>query len=265
MAFSVLPVVVILVSGQRRERLRAFREVMIAQWKPSLAITALYLIGYGVSSGLTIRNVVNAITLFCHSLLGLALAHRIAEFEPFPVARAVIRRERKWRNIILMLVIALLTTPIGPIASSASATISERVFGETRAEIEMSTVTSILPSNPWLAFLALLAGAGIAEETTYRLLLLTLLWRITRRRWLAILLSAVLFGAYHLSPFNRMVHIWWQFPISQFLATTMGGLVLGYLHVKRGYETSVLSHTLGDWIPFALQLLFQSASSLHPV
>ena len=70
MAFSVLPVVVVLAIGQGRERLRAFREAVLAQWKPSLAITVLYLVGYGVSCGLSIRNVANAITLFCHSLLG---------------------------------------------------------------------------------------------------------------------------------------------------------------------------------------------------
>jgi len=110
----------------------------------------------------------------------------------------------------------------------------------------------MLPSNKWLTFFLLLSGAGIAEETTYRLLSLSLFWKITKRRWLAVFMSALLFGAYHLSPLNGMYRIFWQFPISQFLASMLIGLVWGWLFVKRGYETAVLGHTLSDWLPLML-------------
>jgi hypothetical protein len=49
-----------------------------------------------------------------------------------------------------------------------------------------------------------------------------------------------------------MYRIFWQFPVSQFLASTLIGAVWGYAFVRRGYETAVLGHTLSDWIPFML-------------
>jgi len=30
------------------------------------------------------------------------------------------------------------------------------------------------------------------------------------------------------------------------------GIVMGYVYLRRGYETVVLGHTLGDWVPFLL-------------
>jgi len=69
---------------------------------------------------------------------------------------------------------------------------------------------------------------------------------------LAIAASAVLFGAYHLTPLDGMYRTFWQFPVSQFVASTLMGIVWGIVYVKRGYETAVLAHTLSNWIPFML-------------
>ena len=98
----------------------------------------------------------------------------------------------------------------------------------------------------------LLGGAGIAEETPFRLVLLTLIWLLTGRRNLAILVSALLFGGYHLTPLNGMYQTFLQFPLSQFLASTLIGVVWGLLYVKRGYGTAVLAHTLSNWLPFLI-------------
>jgi general stress protein CsbA len=97
-----------------------------------------------------------------------------------------------------------------------------------------------------------LAGAGIAEETTYRLVCMSLFWRLTRRPWVAIVLSALLFGAYYLSPLDALYHQYWERPLTVFTMSTIMGVVMGYVYLKRGYESAVLGHTLGDWIPMLL-------------
>ena len=96
--------------------------------------------------------------------------------------------------------------------------------------------------------------AGIAEETTCRLILISLVWWLTRRKWLAVVLSAIVFAVYHLTPLSGGYLAFWQFPISQLVSTILIGLVWGYAFVKRGYETPVLAHTLSDWIPVLLFL-----------
>ena len=68
---------------------------------------------------------------------------------------------------------------------------------------------SFFPENVWQSFLLLLAGAGISEETTYRQL--------------------------------------WERPLTVFTMSAIMGVLMGTVYIKRGYETAVLGHTLGDW------------------
>jgi membrane protease YdiL (CAAX protease family) len=49
-----------------------------------------------------------------------------------------------------------------------------------------------------------------------------------------------------------MYQVFLQYPISQFLASTLIGMIWGVLYVRRGYETAVLSHTLSDWLPLVI-------------
>lgn len=65
-----------------------------------------------------------------------------------------------------------------------------------------------------MAFFQLLAGAGMFEETLFRLVILTFVWWVTGRKWLAILLSALAFGAYHLSPLDSFYLTFWHYPMS---------------------------------------------------
>jgi membrane protease YdiL (CAAX protease family) len=83
-------------------------------------------------------------------------------------------------------------------------------------------------------------------------MILTFVWWVTGKKWLAILLSAVAFGAYHLSPLDSFYLTFWHYPMSQFLSSTLIGLLWGWVYTWRGYETAVLGHTLSDWLPFAL-------------
>jgi membrane protease YdiL (CAAX protease family) len=125
----------------------------------------------------------------------------------------------------------------------------------------------LIVSDKLLAFFSFLSGAGIAEETPYRLVLLTLVWRIaggseelpgasagpnTRGRRLAIWLSALAFAAYHFTPLNGIYYVFWQYPISHFTATLLIGLLWGFVYTRRGYETAVLSHTMSDWLSVLL-------------
>lgn len=241
----ILTVLAILLFGDRWSRTRDFRLRMLAQWKPALVIAVLFVISMGLSG----KGLLNpyGITVFCQALLGLALARGIPDFEPLPVANAVIQRDKPWVRVVLMILIAALMVVPAQLIGTFGLDIGQHIFGETNYT---SQATGEFPASKWAAFFMLLAGAGIAEETPYRLLLMTFFWRLTGKRNLSILISALLFGAYHLSPLNSMYHFFLQFPFSQFLASTLIGLVWGYLYVKRGYETAVLGHALSDWLPF---------------
>jgi uncharacterized membrane protein len=247
LVFWVLVVLFILIFGKRWHQVSNFREKMLAQWKPSLAIAALFILSMGIA-GRGFFNL-HGVTLFCQSLIGFALAQEITDFEPLPVTQAVIERKRIGVNLALMIGIATIIVLPALIIGTVGLDIGQHIFGETDYT---SQATSSFPPGIWTAFFMLLGGAGLAEETPFRLVFLSLFWRFTQKRKLSILLSALIFGAYHLSPLNGMYQIFLQYPISQFLASTLIGLVWGYLYVKRGYETTVLAHTFSDWLPLVI-------------
>jgi membrane protease YdiL (CAAX protease family) len=247
MAFWLIVVVAILTLGQRWQRVWAFREKMIGQWKPSLIIALSFAIGMALGG----RGLLNpySIAIFCQSLIGLALARSIPDFEPLSVTHSVLHNEHPWRSLGLMLIIALFVVIPALLIGSVGLSIGQQIFHEPSNTNE---ALGTFPPNKLLTFFLLWSGAGVAEETPYRLVCLSFVWWLTRRRNLAILISAVIFGLYHLTPLNGMYLTFWQFPISQFLAGTLIGLIWGTIFVKRGFETAVLAHTFSDWIPFLL-------------
>lgn len=246
LAFTIfwpLVIVAILIAGQRWQSARIFKEKMIAQWKPSLAIALVSLISMGLSTGFLNPFV---IAIFCQALIGLAVARSIADFEPLTITRSLFRRERIWRSLALMFLIALGAALVGFLVGVVGAMVTATIFHEIPSTKE---TTGILPFSVWQGFFYFLWGAGISEETTYRLVILSFIWRWTRRSWVAIVLSAIMFSAYHLTPLSGYYRTFWQFPISQLTASALIGLVWGYTYVKRGYETAVLAHTLQDSLP----------------
>ena len=249
-AFQLVIVLVILIAGRYYPALGRFRDRMISKWKPALAIAGLYIL----STGLGGRGILNPymLAIFCQALLGLTIASSIEGFEPLPVTNALIQHNQIVRQTVLMLVISILAVVPALLIGTIDLDIGRQIFGEANyTQQAASTITNLAP-NKWMVFFLLLAGAGIAEEMTYRLVCLSIIWKLTRRKWLAILISAVLFGVYHLTPLSGMYRTNWQFPISQFIASTLIGLVWGYLFIKRGFETAVLGHTLSDWLPMML-------------
>ena len=245
--FWVVVVVAVLIARRRWERMRPFSQAMMAQWKPSLAIATLYLVGTVLGG----RSVLNpyAVAVFCQAMIGLALARGITGYEPLPASQSIRRRQRPIRETALMLVVAVVAIVPALLVGGIGMSVGSQLLGEVPCSSE---AVGMFPADKWSVFFLLLSGAGIAEETAYRLVCLSFVWRVTRRPWLAVVASAVLFGAYHLSPLSGMYQTFWQYPVSQFLGSTLVGVVWGILYVKRGYETAVLSHTFQDWLPFAL-------------
>jgi len=247
MAFWILTAVVLLAFGKRWQWTRAFREKMRSQWKPALVIAASFAAGM-VIGGRGLLNPYPA-AIFCQALIGLALARSIPGFEPLPVAHSIQHHEHPWRSAVLMLVIAVLVVIPALLIGNIGLSIGQQIFHEqNRTQEAMGT----MPENKWTTFFLLWSGAGIAEETPFRLVSLSFFWRLTHRRKLAIWISALIFGLYHLTPLTGMYRTFWQFPVSQFAASTLIGLVWGTIFLKRGYETAVLGHTFSNWIPFML-------------
>jgi membrane protease YdiL (CAAX protease family) len=238
----------ILVAGDWWQSVRDFRDRMLLQWRPALVIALLYALGAGIG-GVGFFQL-STLAKFCQAWIGLTLAYGIIGFEPLPVKQAIVHksnwRESIWGMLGAALVVALAALLVNGILSG----VFLKLFGETMRNSQ--GVESTFPSNPLQSFFLLLAGAGLAEETTYRLLCLPLFWRLTGRPRVAILLSAILFGAYHLSPLDGLYLQYWERPLTIFFLSTIMGIVMGYVYVKRGFETAVLGHTLGDWIPFML-------------
>jgi membrane protease YdiL (CAAX protease family) len=246
-AFWLIVFLFILLFGRFFPKVRAFRSSMYAKWKPALVITILYYLGSAIAGNGLINPYILAI--FSQAMIGLAIADGIEEIQPLPVTDAIVKRKKIFKQILLLIVISVLIVIPVLLIGSVGMDIGKQIFNETSNSQEAANM--IIP-NKWMAFFMLLSGAGIAEETTYRLVILTLLWKLTKRRWPAIILSAMLFGAYHLLPLSSMYMVFRQFPISQFLGSTFIGIVWGYLYVKRGYESAVLGHTFSDWLPWVL-------------
>jgi membrane protease YdiL (CAAX protease family) len=245
-AFAVFWVVVfsaILVTGHRRPGIRDFRDQMLQQWKPALIIALLHLFGAGFGGYGFLQ--VSSIGYFCQAMIGLGLARGISGFEVLPVSQAIVQREKRTEHLYRMLVVSLAVVAAALFVNGFLWSLLLQLFGETMTR--SGGFGSFFPESAWQSFLFLLAGAGIAEETTYRLLFLSLFWRLTGRPRVAVILSSLLFGAYHLSPLNAVYRQLWERPLTVFTMSAVMGVVMGYVYIKRGYETAVLGHTLGDW------------------
>jgi membrane protease YdiL (CAAX protease family) len=210
-------------------------------------IAGLFILGMGFGG----RGFLNpsAIAIFCQALIGLAVASSMGGYEPLPVTNAFLQRKQIFQQVMLMVLITIIAGVVSQLVGSVGLTIGQQLFREPYPYGQLVASVSL---NKWLCFFIFFGGGGIGEETPYRLVLLSLIWKVSKRRWLAVVLSALVFAAYHLSPLNSLYRNFWQFPISQFLASVLTGLVWGYVYVKRGYETAVLGHTLADWVPMML-------------
>jgi membrane protease YdiL (CAAX protease family) len=118
---------------------------------------------------------------------------------------------------------------------------------------EMSVAT-------WKAFLASFYG-GIAEEILCRLFLVTLLaWIFSKIKktpegrptstgiWLAIILSAILFGLGHLPITGDLIAITPVVILRAVLLNGAPGIIFGWLFWKKGLESAIIAHFSADII-----------------
>jgi membrane protease YdiL (CAAX protease family) len=117
----------------------------------------------------------------------------------------------------------------------------------------------------WKAFLACFYG-GIGEEILLRLFLMTLIvWIIFKIKktedgkptawgiWLAIIVSAVIFGLGHLPITSTITSITPLIIVRAVLLNGIGGIIFGWLYWKKGLESAMISHFSADIV---LQLIF---------
>jgi len=241
--FWILVVGVIWILGQRSERIRPLRERMLGQWRQALLIMIVYEASVFLSGrGFNLYG----IAIFCQALIGLAIARGFPAFEPLPVIQSVMRRDRVKNKLLFFAVMGLGAGILGMLLGSLAMGITQSIFHEVSLT---NKIVQAFPVNKFRAFFFFLAGGGIAEEMVHRLVLLSLLWALTKRPWFAIILSAAIHSAYHFTPLNPLYLTFLQFPVSQFISGVVLGSWWGYVFVKRGYETAALGHTLSDWLP----------------
>lgn len=246
--FWALLVIAILICGSWSQRAHVFREEMLEQWKLSLVIGLLYMLSLLIG-GTTIFPFY-AIAIFCQAMIGLALARGMVGFEPLPVAQTV-NHQKKWiETLSPFLAGALIITIAALVVNGFLGGILLQIFGETTSNPQ--GLSSFFPPNAWQSFFLMLAGAGIYEETLFRLVCVSLFWRLTHRTGLAIVVSAMLFGVYHLSPLDSAYLQYWERPLTIFSLSAVMGVVMGYAYHKYGYETVVVGHTLGNWVALVL-------------
>ena len=174
---------------------------------------------------------------------GLA-AERSLDLDLFPVIR---RKELRWIIYVLAAAFFLTLTQmfIDNLFSDLFAVIGQSLGDQP---VTMSDVTSEFDiSFPLLLLINLVIGAGIFEELLFRVGIMTLVWGLTRRWVVGLIVSAFLFGAYHLSPISG-IDSYLTAPVSVFLNSFTIGIFTGLVYRYRGFTAAVLMHSLGDWI-----------------
>jgi len=98
----------------------------------------------------------------------------------------------------------------------------------------------LMPITAW--------SAAISEEIVYRLFAVTLLTKLIRSRWAAIVLSSMLWGLGHTA-----------YPIypvyTRFIEVTIIGIILGYIFVRFGFATAVITHAVIDSILMGFDIM----------
>jgi membrane protease YdiL (CAAX protease family) len=191
-----------------------------------------------------------SIAIFCQTMIGLALARGIRSYDPLLIAETVNHQATWIEKLSLFLSGALVIAIVALVVNGGVGSILVQLFGETTSSPQGPA--SFFPQNAFQSFFLMLAGAGIYEETLFRLVCVSFFWRLTRRPWAGIIISAVLFGAYHLSPLDSAYLQYWERPFTIFSLSALMGVVMGFAYQKYGYETVVLGHTLGNWVSLLL-------------
>lgn len=236
----------ILLFGGKIKKWNSYRRTMISSMVPASVIGFIYVAAYALSLLQIERGIVTGIYIFCLSSMGIAFAREVSNFEPLPVSKSIVKRKDRIRQILMMLLFSFVLAALMAIIGSFIFNACLVLFHEQSKEAQ--AISSLPTKNIFLLFPLLLAGAGIAEESMFRLFIQSFVWKMCKKPWVAIVLSSFCFALYHLSPMDSMYKVFWEYPLSKFTSVFFTGLVLGYFYKKRGFETVVLGHTLFDYI-----------------
>lgn len=223
-------------------RWAAWNRQIWAEWKPAAVLAALYLMAS------LVRGDVNPIAagVFFQAMIGLAIARSIPGFDALPVVHAI----REQRHVLRMIALMVLVGAVANVAASllgSAGLAAGRFLGEGDYTKQLA---GSLEVNAFQAFFVLLGGAGVAEEVVFRLLAVSIVWKLTGRAWAGVGGGALLFALYHFTPLDGFYRTEWLFPIGALASNLLVGAVWGIVYVKRGLETAIAGHMLLDWLTF---------------
>jgi membrane protease YdiL (CAAX protease family) len=182
-------------------------------------------------------------------LTGLGTAGLAAE-RRLPIDLFPVLRRREIPRILYVLVAALFLAVLENVWSGIWGDIAAgigRALGETPL-VDSDAASYFDVGNPLRLFLNFLIGAGLAEEVLFRVGIMTPVWALTGRWGWGLLVSAVIFGLYHISPLSGMAAYNLQAPVTAVLESFGAGLAIGVIYRYRGFMTAVMTHALGNWL-----------------
>ncbi len=180
---------------------------------------------------------------------GGLLAERVLSIDLLPIIR---RREPRW--IVYALVAAFFLAMLTFFWSNLFSGVIESVgqaAGENGADAAGAAASFDLDS-PVLLLLQLLVGAGLFEELLFRLGIMTIVWRLTHGWGWGLVVSALFFGLYHITPLSGISTYTAGSPVTTVLTSFSMGIIMGVIYRYRGFTTAVLVHGLGDWVVIML-------------
>jgi len=89
---------------------------------------------------------------------------------------------------------------------------------------------------------------------------MTIVWRITRGWGWGLMVSALFFGLYHITPLSGISTYYTGSPVTTVLTSFTMGIIMGAIYRYRGIITAVRVHGLGDWV--VIMVLGSSAGSI---
>ncbi|WP_456274572.1 CPBP family intramembrane glutamic endopeptidase [Bacillus sp. AK031] len=190
-----------------------------------------------------------SILIFIALLLGRKLKLKM------PILEAISSRQKftNWKMIGYSVVIGMLT---GTAIIITSLIISKPLGIDN---------SSINEPSWWIGLLGSF-GAGVTEETIFRLFLITfILWMILKvkksspgltAKWFAILVSTLVFGAMHFGIASSTFDMTPALILAMLLINGIGGVVFGALFLFAGLEFAMLAHFLADVLIHVISPLF---------
>ncbi len=181
-------------------------------------------------------------------IIGFGTAGFLAE-KGLKVDLLPVIRRRDFKHILYVLAagffIAVVVMVIGGGLSNNIGEAVGSLFGEVSRE---QSDSGFMPGVGWPSlFLDMLIGAGLFEELLFRAGIMTLVWKLTKGWGWGLVVSAILFGFYHIT-MSSLSGYFLEAPIASVVSSAIMGLVLGSIYRYRGLTMAVLVHALTNFI-----------------